>query len=92
MYRENTYSNNIQNKFFNKPIPELTEVLINQNKGKKVKIYMSFPDSIEWRDKIFSGVIAGAGSNYILIIDNNRPILLQKIYINFIEFEESLSY
>lgn len=92
MYRENSYSSNMQNNFFNKAIPEHIEILINQNRGKRAKIYMSFPDSIEWRDKIFSGNIEGAGANYILINNNNTPILLQKIYINFIEFEETISY
>ena len=90
MYRENSYSGNMQNNIFNNFFPEHMEKLINQNRGKKVKIYMSFPDSIEWRDKIFSGIIEGTGTNYILITSNNTPILLQKIYINFIEFEEAL--
>ena len=91
MYRENSYSGNIQNNLFNKIFPEHMEKLINQNHGKRVKIYMSFPDSIEWRDKIFSGTIEGTGTNYILITTNNTPILLQKIYVNFIEFEEPLT-
>ena len=89
MYRNNQYSSN---NFFNSQIPEHIETLINQNKGKKAKIYMSFPDSIEWRDKIFSGIIEGSGLNYILLNSNNIPILLQKIYINFIEFEDKIMY
>ena len=92
MYGENSYRQNIQNNFFTTSIPELSETLINRNKGKKAKIHMSFPDSIEWRDKIFTGTIEGSGNNYILITNNNSSILLQKIYINFIEFEENLIY
>ena len=93
MYRENSYPTNIQNGFFNSAIPEHIETLLNQNKGKKVKIYISFPDSIEWRDRIFSGTIEGSGTNYLLIKDdNNNPVLLQKIYINFMEFGENLTY
>ena len=54
---------------------------------------MSFPDSIEWRDKVFAGTLQSVGLDYILIKDlNNTPILLQKIYINFIEFDEKVNY
>lgn len=91
MYNENSYSRNMQSNFLNSNIPEHLEMLLNQNKGKKANIYMSFPDSIEWRDKIFSGTIEGSGTNYILIKDNNNnPVVLQKIYINYIEFKQNI--
>lgn len=92
MYRNNSYPQNIQNQYGNSMLPEHLESLLNRNNGKKVKIYMSFPDSVEWRDKIFSGILEGSGSSYILLRNNNTPMLLQKIYINFIEFEENINY
>ena len=51
------------------------------------KIFMSFPDSIEWRDKIFEGKIISVGNDYVLIKDNKGiDSLLTNIYINYIEF------
>ena len=64
-----------------------TETFLNMNIGKRVKIYMSFHDSTEWRDKIFEGTIENVGIDYVLINEiSSNPILLQKIYINYIEF------
>ena len=67
--------------------------LLNINIGKKVKIYISFPDSIEWRDKVFEGVLESVGIDYVLINDaTSTPTLLQKIYIYYIEFEDRINY
>lgn len=94
-YRESTYNPNLNNyvntgnTLYNEP--QYASNIINSAKGKKVKIYMSFPDSIEWRDRIFEGTIDSSGPDYIFIIDdNNTPVLLQKIYINFIEFVDMI--
>lgn len=55
--------------------------------GSNAKIFMSFPDSIEWRDKIFEGKIISVGNDYVLIKDNKGiDSLLTNIYINYIEF------
>lgn len=65
-----------------------TETIINENIGKKATVYMSFADSIEWRDKVFVGKVESAGRDYVLLkTDNNKQLLLWSIYINFIEFE-----
>ena len=37
------------------------ENILRNNKGKKVRIYTSFPDSNEWKDKVFEGTIEQAG-------------------------------
>ncbi|MDD6879045.1 MAG: spore coat protein GerQ [bacterium] len=94
-YRETSYNPStsnyptFDNNLYENPI--YASNIINSAKGKKVKIYMSFPDSIEWRDKIFEGTIDSSGPDYILITNkDNIPTLLQKIYINFIEFESAL--
>lgn len=96
-YRESTYNGSfipqqptIQQQ--NNAIKD-TENFLNMNIGKRAKIYISFPDSIEWRDKVFEGTIDSVGIDYVLIIDNNStPTLLQKIYINYIEFEDKINY
>lgn len=68
---------------------QYAEAVINSNIGRKASIHMSFPDSIEWRDKIFNGIIEASGKDYILIKDEqNKQFLLWNIYINFIEFND----
>ena len=66
--------------------PYMTSLL--QSKiGANARIYMSFPDSIEWRDKIFEGKISTIGNDYILITEkNNVEQILPNIYVNYIEF------
>ena len=97
-YRENTYNGNyipqqsliqqIEKKTIND-----TESFLKANIGKSIKVYMSFPDSIEWRDKVFEGTLESVGIDYILINDINlSPLLIQKIYVNFIEFKDKANY
>ena len=33
------------------------ENILRLNKGKRVNVYMSYADSNEWRDKVYSGII-----------------------------------
>ena len=35
--------------------PVFAEDILNKNKGKYIKVYMSFTDSKEWCDRIFEG-------------------------------------
>ena len=37
------------------------ENILRLNKGKRAKAYISFPDSVNWKDKIFDGIIEQAG-------------------------------
>ena len=94
-YRNNSYKQNYQsvNLMNNNANMQYKENLLKANIGKNVSIYTSFPDSIEYRDKIFNGTIENIGNDHILIKDkNNTLILLQSIYINFIVFENNNSY
>ena len=67
--------------------------ILKKNIGKKVKVYASFSDSIEWRDSIFEGIIEETGRDYILLYDNvdNKRYLLWAVYINYLMFEEQLN-
>ena len=61
--------------------------LLKSKIGNTATIYASFPDSIEWRDKIFKGQIISNGDDYTLIKTNsNTEELVVNIYINYIEF------
>ncbi len=86
--QESTAPPMISNNNDNMDTYKYTETIINENIGKTANVYMSFADSIEWRDRIFRGKIESAGRDYILLRDeNNKQLLLWSIYINFIEFD-----
>lgn len=70
------------------------ENILRLNKGKLAKFYLSYPDSVEWRDRIFTGTIEAAGRDHIIISDPNTGLwhLLLIVYLNFVEFEEPINY
>ena len=70
------------------------ENILRLNKGKIASFYMSFPDSNEWRDRIFTGVIEQAARDHIVISDpkTGKWYLLLSIYLNYIVFDESINY
>ena len=70
------------------------ENILRLNKGKLARLYFSYPDSVEWRDKVFTGIIEQAGRDHIVISDPNtgKWYLLLIIYLNYVEFEEPISY
>lgn len=88
------------------PYPDLTggtslpmeqsyiENILRLNKGKMVHLYMSFPDSTEWRDKVFSGILEEAGKDHIVISDpsSGKWYLLLLIYLNYVVFDERINY
>ena len=79
------------NQGYNKD--EYGENLIRKNIGKKAAFYMSFGDSIKWRDSVFEGIIEEAGKDYVLIYDrdNNKRVLLWNVYLDYIVFDEQLN-
>lgn len=70
------------------------ENILRMNKGKKVRLYATFPDAQEWRDRVFSGILEQAGKDHILINDreNDKWYLLPMVYLNFVEADERLNY
>ena len=69
------------------------EDILNKNKGKYMKVYMSFTDSKEWCDRIFEGYLETWGRDFILLYDknNNKRYMVWNLYIDFIEFNEPLN-
>lgn len=92
------YESNIEN--LNVETSNLTmeqsyiENILRLNKGKRVKAYVSFPDSIEWKDKIFTGIIEEAGRDHLIISDptTGHWFLILMIYLNYVEFDERINY
>lgn len=70
------------------------ENIIRLNRGKYGRFYMSFPDSLEYRDRIFSGIIEQAGKDHIIISDptTGKWYLLLLIYLDFVEFDENINF
>lgn len=81
------YNNFTENMFY-------AENILSQNRGKKLKVYMTFSDSLEWRDRIFEGILEAWGRDFLLISDkqNNKWYMVWNIYINFIEFNEEVIF
>ncbi len=75
------------------PDPQYAENLFALNRGKKVTVFFSYPDSIAWRDKAFTGTILASGRDYLLLKDEeNKTILLWLVYINYATFEDEISF
>ena len=70
------------------------ENIIRLNKGKIGRFHMTFPDSLEWRDRVFSGIIEQSGKDHIIISDptTGKWYLLLLIYLDYVEFDEKINY
>ncbi len=70
------------------------ENILRLNKGKKVRAYVSYPDSIEWKDKIYDGIIEEAGRDHLILSDpaTGKWFLIRLIYLNYVEFDTRINY
>ena len=70
------------------------ENILRLNKGKKVKAYVSFPESSAWQNKIFEGTIEQAGRDHLIIksIMDGSWFLIRMIYLDYVEFDEKINY
>ena len=101
---DNNYNNDNDNSFENGyeagqlvdvPMQQsYIENILRHNKGKKVKAYVSFPDSVEWKDRIFEGTVEQAGRDHLIIKDtqNGHWYLILMIYLDYVEFDERINY
>ena len=70
------------------------ENILRLNKGKRARAYVSYPDSIEWKDKIYTGIIEEAGRDHLIMSDptTGKWYLIRMIYLNYVEFDERINY
>ena len=70
------------------------ENILRLNKGKLARIHMTFPDSEEFKDREFVGIIEQSGRDHIILSDPNtgKWYLLLMIYLDFITFDEKINY
>ena len=70
------------------------ENILRLNKGKLGKFYCSFPDSNEWRDTVFTGIVEQAGRDHLIISNpsTGKWYLILFIYLNYAEFDEKINF
>lgn len=70
------------------------ENILRQNIGNIAKIYASFPDSNEWRDKMYEAVIEDAGKDHVILYSKKLDdwYLIPLIYIDWVEFETRINF
>ena len=70
------------------------ENILRLNKGKRVNAYVSYPDSVDWRDKVYNGIIEEAGKDHLILSDpaTGKWFLIRIIYLNYVEFDERINY
>lgn len=66
--------------------------IIENNKGKKIQIYLSFPNIKE--QKQLNGILEQSGRDYITVSEpqTGQWHILPIEYINYITFEENINY
>lgn len=70
------------------------ENILRLNKGKRATVHMTFPDSEQFKDREFIGIIEQSGKDHIILSDPNtgKWYLLLMIYVDFITFDEKINY
>lgn len=67
--------------------------ILNNNPNQIASFYMSYPDSIEWRDRVFTGKIVHSTREYTLLKNeqNSEWYVLPSIYLNYVIFNEEVN-
>ena len=70
------------------------ENILRLNKGKVGTFHMTYSDSLEWRDKVYKGVVLAAGKDHLVISDqrDGKRYILLLVYLDWVEFNEPIDY
>ncbi len=70
------------------------ENILRLNKGKNVKVFVSYPESSAWQNKDYVGIIEEAGRDHLILKDSQTGTwyLLRLLYIDYVEFMEPINY
>lgn len=70
------------------------ENILRLNRGKKAKLHITVPGSIEWQDRVFDGIIEQAGKDHVIVSNpqTGEWYLILIIYLDFVTFEEPINY
>ena len=68
------------------------ENILQKTEPIKAIVFMTFPDSNEWRDRKFDGIIEGSGRDHIVVSDPKTGswFVLPMIYVDYIQFDENI--
>ena len=91
-YPNQEYAPTAGNTLFNEQ--SYVENILRLNKGKLGKFYCTFPDSNEWRDTVFTGIIEQAARDHLIISNpsTGKWYLILMVYLNYAEFDEKINY
>jgi len=70
------------------------ENILRLNRGKKARFHVTVPGSVEWQDRVFDGIIEQAGKDHIIVSNptTGEWYLILLIYLDFVTFEEPITY
>ena len=70
------------------------ENILRLNRGKKARLHVTVPGSIEWQDRVFDGIIEQAGKDHVIVSNpqTGEWYLILIIYLDFVTFEEPINY
>lgn len=70
------------------------ENILRLNRGKKAKLHVTVPGSVEWQDRVFDGIIEQAGKDHVIVSNpqTGEWYLILIIYLDFVTFEEPINY
>ena len=70
------------------------ENILRLNKGKKAKLHITVPGSIEWQDRVFEGIIEQAGRDHVIMSNPNTGewYFVLMIYLDFVTFDEPINF
>ena len=89
-------SQSIPNVMYNNIPAEQSYVenILRLNRGKMARFHVTVPGSVEWQDRVFSGIIEQAGRDHIIVSNPSTGewYLILMIYLDFVTFEEPIEY
>ena len=70
------------------------ENILRLNRGKKARLHVTVPGSVEWQDRVFDGIIEQAGKDHVIVSNpqTGEWYLILIIYLDFVTFEEPINY
>ncbi|WP_209123437.1 spore coat protein GerQ [Alkalihalobacillus sp. BA299] len=70
------------------------ENILRLNRGKSVRVYMTFENNPDWPAKVFTGHVEEAGRDHIILHDDvaGNYYLLLMVNLDYVEFDEPINY
>lgn len=83
-YQPNTLQDYIPNP------SSYAEDVLTSGKELYAQFFMSYPDSNQWKDSVFSGYIEASGKDYVVVrsATEKKWYLLWTVYLNYVVFGE----